>query len=273
MQSMAPKRWTSAEQQLFLESFLPQYLLAKTNKRLEPFWSTLDREWFGKYPERDLVLGTQAVESVLTDEEAGRLRQAVDARKKVCLHFNLVEFIADISETQQLKTWMRNTTQATTKASKNSGRSTFFSSAATTKRTRVNQRLEIYSKRYYDEKMKGAVDEEFEDEFGPEMSLGDAEGNKVDDDMGVAPDGDVTMTEADVASGEMGIQKTSRKRRKMEIRRRVIKESYEGETEEVKREVEEEYQRQFSARQIAKAAVEGEEGHGEKTVSAEEYQE
>ncbi|KAJ6527493.1 hypothetical protein B0H19DRAFT_1084037 [Mycena capillaripes] len=91
---MGGSKWTTTEQQDFLQARLPAYLAAKAEQK-EPsmarFWNSLDAAWFETFPEEPkLGLPPRVPGAVpLTEEERKRVGEATISTKK------------------QLKTWMR----------------------------------------------------------------------------------------------------------------------------------------------------------------------
>jgi hypothetical protein len=47
------RRWTTPEQEAWLNSKLPSYLEASVNRRYDKFWPPIYQEWFEIFPEPD----------------------------------------------------------------------------------------------------------------------------------------------------------------------------------------------------------------------------
>jgi hypothetical protein len=86
---MPPKRWTTPDQQEFLDSYRDGYLKAKAEGRISTnFYPPLFEEWFKRYPERELHFPLESTDGeprTLTAAEELELQSHLQARKKVCL--------------------------------------------------------------------------------------------------------------------------------------------------------------------------------------------
>ena len=101
---MPPKRWTTPDQQSFLDSRREGFLKAQTEGRLlSNFYPLLFQEWFEQYPERELHFPSINGEPlVLTESESLELQAHIKTRKTVRLpyanyfiHRELKRFIAN----------------------------------------------------------------------------------------------------------------------------------------------------------------------------------
>ncbi|CAK5267149.1 unnamed protein product [Mycena citricolor] len=76
---MVGTSWTSEAQKELLTTQVPTFILARTNERLPPFWSSIWHMWFDKFPEWEAIgLGS---DTDLSAEESTALKEAIEARK------------------------------------------------------------------------------------------------------------------------------------------------------------------------------------------------
>jgi hypothetical protein len=69
---MAPPRWTSADQLLWLQNELPNYLQMQKEKKLSRFFEALFPKWFNDFPEEvELNSSAPCVENTGIDECGG----------------------------------------------------------------------------------------------------------------------------------------------------------------------------------------------------------
>jgi len=77
---MPGKPWTTDEQVVFLTKNIPHFLEAQAAKTLPAFWPRIFREWFEKFPEKDVIFPEVAS---LTEAQAATLQSALADRRKV----------------------------------------------------------------------------------------------------------------------------------------------------------------------------------------------
>ncbi|KAF8805688.1 hypothetical protein BYT27DRAFT_7258051 [Phlegmacium glaucopus] len=171
---MTGAQWASQDQTEFLWTFISDYYkINKGDKNYVPFWTRLREKWFELYPEHEVCFPDKEVDDVLPDEQA-RVTEDIQARIK------------------QLKTWFR--WRVNPRASTGGRRGRLADLEPFEERTRQLKDYEMYSKLYYDEKIKPLV-EEVENELGSmELSKGE----------------------------------------KLNLRKRIARDLYEGEDEDVK---------------------------------------
>ncbi|KIL54941.1 hypothetical protein M378DRAFT_18405 [Amanita muscaria Koide BX008] len=130
---MAPRHWAEPEQLEFLRSKLDAFIQAQKSKQFDPFWSSLQSEWFQKWPEE----GQGEVQS----EQAEGQRCMVGERME--------------KRIGQLKNWFNNSSK-TNRAPKKAQQFVFKPQKA----TRLLQASEMYAKENYDTVIRPMVDNE-----------------------------------------------------------------------------------------------------------------
>jgi hypothetical protein len=53
---MAPPNWASSEQLTFLRSYIPIFVSYTAEGNQLKFWSRLNEDWFGRWPELDVLI-------------------------------------------------------------------------------------------------------------------------------------------------------------------------------------------------------------------------
>jgi hypothetical protein len=78
-----PKKWTTPEQEKFLEGYIPEYFKGRDNDDLPSvFWPLINSEWFRAFPEKSALF--PGVDK-LTVEQEDELGVALEKRKQVSL--------------------------------------------------------------------------------------------------------------------------------------------------------------------------------------------
>ncbi|TFY65470.1 hypothetical protein EVJ58_g1965 [Rhodofomes roseus] len=172
---MPARRWTNDAELDFLQSKLESFRSFQLSHTLHRFWPDVNREWFLKFPEKPRVLPDVDSEE-LSEEQNTRLQQAIKERKK------------------KIYNWFNNQNcQQTRKAKAAHVNLNLFKP----KNRRNLKDTEVYSRKYYEERIKPRVQEELSGRVVP-------------------------------------------KDERLEVIKRVTKEVYDGEDEELKEEIREE---------------------------------
>ncbi|KAG6883061.1 hypothetical protein C0992_009823, partial [Termitomyces sp. T32_za158] len=129
---MAPRRWATDEQRMFLESYLEKFIEHQKYGVLTKFWPHLERKWFKRWP---VILDN---DEITPEEQVIKTGLATAAKKK------------------QLKEWFQNQSQSMKRVKRNKGISLDFNPKA----SRRLQVTETYAAKYYDSKIKPMVQEE-----------------------------------------------------------------------------------------------------------------
>lgn len=153
------KRWASVEQLDFLNDQKNGYLKAALQRRFEPFLATLYEAWFERWSERQHLFGDPAPDSpCLTKGQNEELGKAIEARKLVFTPPNTKPLLR-LHYFQQLKRWMRwNCNSFKVRGNRHSnGKNPLAAFTGARKRTRRSQPVEIYSRLYYNDRIKPRV--------------------------------------------------------------------------------------------------------------------
>ncbi|KAH9918024.1 uncharacterized protein B0H18DRAFT_1123294 [Fomitopsis serialis] len=136
---MAPTRWSTEAETSFLLSKVDTFRTHQLSQSLQRFWPTVYREWFAAFPEKPRVLPD--VEGELSQEQNERLQLAIQSRQK------------------QIYNWFNNlSSQQNRKAKSTSTR--VSANLFKKKSSRGLKEIEVYSRKYYDDRVKPLVDEE-----------------------------------------------------------------------------------------------------------------
>lgn len=171
---MAPKPWANEEQTLFLRSYVDRFIEHQKSHTTHTFWPLVEREWFANWPEQVLNLITTPGEvlnlDAIPDPELDRTAELgglLAARKKVRSDLlSRASYIDALS--QRLKEWFNNHVKATRRAPKLKNLAIQLNPRA----TRGPQALEVYSKKYYNDKVQMGVKTEIADGgIDPKQSL------------------------------------------------------------------------------------------------------
>lgn len=168
---MTGAQWASQDQTEFLYTFIPDYYkINKGDKNYVPFWTRLREKWFELYPEHEVCFPDKEVDDLLPDEQA-RVTGDIQTRIKVTKLLHFYSHFDWILILQQLKTWFR--WRVNPRASTGGRRGRISDLEPFEERTRQLKDYEMYSKLFYDEKIKSIV-EEVENELGSmELSKGE----------------------------------------------------------------------------------------------------
>ncbi|KAG1796192.1 hypothetical protein EV424DRAFT_1547139 [Suillus variegatus] len=142
-----PQKWTSNEQEEFLTSMLGEFRMHAADKKYEEFWKKVNKMFFEKWPEQRALFGDLPTDHVLTPDQVKDLANTVESHE------------------EQLVTWYR--------WQKNPARlghtsgvkgalkfDTVLTGGVELKRTHAPQKMNIYSYKYYGEKVKDTADAE-----------------------------------------------------------------------------------------------------------------
>lgn len=78
------KGWDrTPDQEAFLKQTLPEFSEAQKMKRVARFFGNVFEAWFKKYPEHDLLFGTDRDLETLSEDERDTLTKAIFQRKEV----------------------------------------------------------------------------------------------------------------------------------------------------------------------------------------------
>ncbi|RDB20647.1 hypothetical protein Hypma_012247 [Hypsizygus marmoreus] len=242
---MAPQRWTTPEQFEFLSSKFPVYMGNVANHTQPLFFPGLFEEWFSKWPEVDALIAAgkfPAEASELHDasftmdsEQKKTLKTAIKERKKVSAFEYETSSHKMNRHSQRIQSWMRNFKK---KKTNDAPAASLLTMLQTGKRRRCRQEEELYES-VYKEKVNTLIKEELE--RNPEPPAKD------DGDGSSSSDSDQGSDVSDSSDDESGkAQKNLRHRAgkgkkklswKMRVRRRVRKQAWKDESEDVKREI------------------------------------
>ncbi|KAG1797298.1 hypothetical protein EV424DRAFT_1352801 [Suillus variegatus] len=142
-----PRKWTSKEQEEFLTSMLGEFRMRAAEKKYEEFWKKVNKLFFEKWPERRACFGDLPADHVLTPDQVKDLASAVESRE------------------EQLATWYRwrKNPARLGRMSGVKGALKFdavLAGGVELKGTRAPQKMDIYSYKYYGEKVKDTADAE-----------------------------------------------------------------------------------------------------------------
>ncbi|KAG1740074.1 hypothetical protein EDD22DRAFT_959249 [Suillus occidentalis] len=142
-----PQKWTSDEQEEFLTSMLEEFCMRATGKKYEEFWKKVNKLFFEKWPERRALFGDLPADHVLMPDQVKNLANAVESHE------------------QQITTWYhwrKNPARlGCTSGVKGALKfDTVLAGGVELKGTHAPQKLDIYSYKYYEEKVKDTADAE-----------------------------------------------------------------------------------------------------------------
>jgi hypothetical protein len=80
---MAPKKWTTPEQEKFLQSFLSEYQTHSSKKDYSQFWPVVQQKFFTEWPPRKVLFPDKPEEEELTESERVLLSDGIKKRKEV----------------------------------------------------------------------------------------------------------------------------------------------------------------------------------------------
>ena len=82
---MPGKKWTTLDQQAFLESHIPAFLKCQSERQLIDFYSAVSRQFFTQWSECQLRFPLTAPDEALSKEGQSELTGFITRRKDVCL--------------------------------------------------------------------------------------------------------------------------------------------------------------------------------------------
>ncbi|KAG1718277.1 hypothetical protein EDB19DRAFT_1906537 [Suillus lakei] len=169
---MAPPRWTSTEQLLWLQNEIPGYLQMQKEKKLPRFFDSLFPRWFSEFPEvMELDGSPPCDENVGVDEpDRANIETVIDTAQLNSINApDSVEQEDSQSDSppmgaaerrKKLREWFRNNSKGkTTPASGGSsaGRALSVLLGQRARGTRDLKEIEVYSKLHYESKVKPLV--------------------------------------------------------------------------------------------------------------------
>lgn len=83
-QPMTRRSWTTAEQQDWLQQWMPEYSAERGHMGLQRFWGAMYEAWFQRFPEEEAEAGQGMVRRRPDGTPMTSLREARVERKKVC---------------------------------------------------------------------------------------------------------------------------------------------------------------------------------------------
>ncbi|KAJ7677651.1 hypothetical protein B0H17DRAFT_1139521 [Mycena rosella] len=246
---MPPHKKTTLEQQEFIQTWMPEFLLKQGRKTLEAFWPKMRSAYLSEWPE-EVVLGLP-LQTVDRDPNAEPPVPLTDAERKR---------LTDALETRFAK--LRNSfyNEAAKIRKKRGGVSRSSLSLAAMlfkqrpKAKRRHQVLEVYQKEQK-EKIRDALSKSGYDKLNEATQCRTEDGDWVDDD-----DDEVKMKRL----------ATARKER-MQLFRRVVQQVWDSETEAVKQGIREKAQKEVVPPATTDEMLEGVEG-AETERTPQEYQ-
>ncbi|KAG2738673.1 hypothetical protein P692DRAFT_201873792 [Suillus brevipes Sb2] len=175
---MAPPRWTSAEQLLWLQNEMPGYLQMQKEKKLSRFFDALFPRWFSDFPEETELNGSPpcdenaginepngadinepssaGIESVIETVQLDSLN-ATDSVEQEDNQSNLPPIRA-AERRKKLREWFRNNSKGkTTPGGSSTGRALSVLLGQRARGTRDLKEIEVYSKLHYESKVKPLV--------------------------------------------------------------------------------------------------------------------
>ncbi|KAG6826669.1 hypothetical protein H0H92_014900, partial [Tricholoma furcatifolium] len=138
---MAPTTWTTPEEAAFLQSKTSSYSEAQKDGNFIPFWATLYEQWEEKFSTFDKLFGNRDPAELTADEQS-TFASALKAKR------------------QQLRTWFRWRAGAKTRSG---GIDAIFDDLFEgSSRSRTLSRPEVYSKLFYESKLKPLVESQLD---------------------------------------------------------------------------------------------------------------
>ncbi|KAG2153811.1 hypothetical protein DEU56DRAFT_951204 [Suillus clintonianus] len=157
---MPQKKWTK-DQEEFLASYLMQYRACTVSRKYANFSAEIGMKFFERWPERKALFGDLPDDEVLTPEQTVALAQAVAERKK------------------RLITWYRWQTNPS-RLGRTSGIrgvlrfDTVLAGGVEMRGTRAPQKIDLYSHKFYEKKIKHVADKAIHEqnitERGPKLN-------------------------------------------------------------------------------------------------------
>ncbi|KAG1781392.1 hypothetical protein EV702DRAFT_1193579 [Suillus placidus] len=154
---MLQKKWATPEQEEFLLSHFPEFRTHALNKHYKDFLKCVEVEWFQRWPERKVSFPDLPAEHVYTTEEE--------------------EYIA--TSRQQIASWFRWQNNPARLGRSAAVRGvlkfdTVLAGGVNLKGTRAPQKIDVYSNKYYETKVKHCADDAIQKEHitnrGPKLN-------------------------------------------------------------------------------------------------------
>ncbi|KAG2083829.1 uncharacterized protein F5147DRAFT_782763 [Suillus discolor] len=125
---MPGKKWTTPEQEEYLLSFMSKFRESATDKNFDEFFTSIWALWFEKWLEEQVVFKDMPADHVLTPDETKALAKAVEVRQQQLVTWGVLKFDAILGGGVELKG------------------------------TRAPQKIDIYSHKFYEAKVKHTAD-------------------------------------------------------------------------------------------------------------------
>lgn len=156
---MPPRSWATPDQTAFLLEWVEAFQAAQVNGNLKSsFWPDVNHAWGKKFPEAVELFGPHPPDSSeLTSEQKELLGKAKAKRKKVCISIYLLQILTYI---QRLHSWFYNHTGQQGRKAHRAVTHLMRNMLDKAKNHRKIRPVELYSKKYYTDKVKATVDEE-----------------------------------------------------------------------------------------------------------------
>ncbi|KAG1742208.1 hypothetical protein EDB19DRAFT_1907674 [Suillus lakei] len=167
---MAPPRWMSTGQLLWLQNELPNYLQMQKEKKLSQFFESLFLKWFNDFPEEIELNGSPpCVENTGIDERGGAVIDSINETAQPDLTNISESAEQEDSESdswpmqageqhKQLREWFQNNSKGkTTPGSSSTGKVLSALLGQCARGTRDLKEVEVYSKLHYESKVKPLV--------------------------------------------------------------------------------------------------------------------
>ncbi|KAG2086102.1 uncharacterized protein F5147DRAFT_781765 [Suillus discolor] len=142
---MPGKKWTTPEQEEYLLSFMSKFRESAADKNFDEFFTSIWALWFEKWPEEQVIFKDMPADHVLTPDETKALAKAVEVRQ------------------QQLVTWYRWKVNPARLGRSKGARGVLkfdavLGGGVELKGTRAPQKINIYSHKFYEAKVKHTAD-------------------------------------------------------------------------------------------------------------------
>lgn len=132
--------WSTREQDDFLQDYLPKYKTAQSSRKFDAFWMDVSNAFSSKWPSEDTPDGKRQRKNVSSTGATAKLVNV------------------NIPHTQNLRSWFNNKTRA--------GGSKIIPDLLkfkTPKKNKLRHDFQAYSKLYYEERIKAASEQAWED--------------------------------------------------------------------------------------------------------------
>ncbi|KAG2054497.1 hypothetical protein BDR06DRAFT_1007668 [Suillus hirtellus] len=169
---MAPPRWTSTEQLLWLQNEMPGYLQMQKEKKLPRFFDSLFPRWFSNFPEETELNGSPPCDenAGINEPSSAGIESIIDTAQLNSINApDLVEQEDSQSNSppmgaaerhKKLREWFRNNSKGkTTPGGSSTGRALSVLLGQRTRGTRDLKEIEVYSKLHYESKVKPLVED------------------------------------------------------------------------------------------------------------------